>query len=503
MKTFLNKSKSKKSLIHRKKQKSKSNQILDLQRKYGNREVQRLISSGKIQAALKVSNPNDKHEKEADSVAEKVMRMENEEKKEEVQTKCKDCENKESIQTKPLVDSITPKIQKQEQEDEEMQAKHNSKIYRQEQEDEEMQAKSNSNKKSEVSGNIESQIRSAISGGRELPKEINRKFAPKFGVDFSGVKIHNDSTANKLARSTNARAFTYRNHIFFSSGEYSPHTSNGKRLLAHELTHVVQQNKGKVSKSNIQRAVRISNVSLQVTQPPSVNPPTLNPPDVGFTSGWIRMLGRAQVNGSPTDNCNGYRFGFLQTEWVETNRAYYRGRFDRDGSVSVYRDRARPQRTCSDTVAGGPWYYNTTSPVGCNTPVSLNFSDSPREFYPLIRVNSKTGKRNYLHSVNLGFMFVTVWSTQKPDNRFRHFRSVYWNVRWHYRFRLTNFATPNSAGSWSVRRLRGTGAAKSGIISGAPADRRVPIYTTAQALNCNAIANLTANNPVIREKNRW
>ncbi len=254
MKTFLNKSKSKKSLIHRKKQKSKSNQILDLQRKYGNREVQRLISSGKIQAALKVSNPNDKHEKEADSVAEKVMRMENEEKKEEVQTKCKDCENKESIQTKPLVDSITPKIQKQEQEDEEMQAKHNSKIYRQEQEDEEMQAKSNSNKKSEVSGNIESQIRSAISGGRELPKEINRKFAPKFGVDFSGVKIHNDSTANKLARSTNARAFTYRNHIFFSSGEYSPHTSNGKRLLAHELTHVIQQ------KPDIQRLIRRRNV---------------------------------------------------------------------------------------------------------------------------------------------------------------------------------------------------------------------------------------------------
>jgi len=82
MKTFLNKSK---------KQKSQSNQILELQRKYGNREVQRLINSGKIQAALKVSNPSDIHEKEADAVAEKVMKIENEEKKEEVQTKCKVC----------------------------------------------------------------------------------------------------------------------------------------------------------------------------------------------------------------------------------------------------------------------------------------------------------------------------------------------------------------------------------------------------------------------------
>ncbi len=260
MKTFLTKNKNKKSIIQKKSHKnnSKTNQILELQRKYGNREVQRLIESGKIQAALKVSNPNDIHEKEADAVAEKVMKMENEEKKEEVKTKCKDCENQEKLQTKPLIESITPKIQKQEneKEKEEIQTKKDFEIHRQpmEEEEKEIQAKRNSGKNSEITRNIESQIKSAINGGRELPQEVNRKFAPKFGVNFSDVKIHNDSSADKLARSINARAFTYRNHIFFSSGEYSPHTPSGKRLLAHELTHVVQQSKSESISNKLQRS---------------------------------------------------------------------------------------------------------------------------------------------------------------------------------------------------------------------------------------------------------
>jgi len=69
------------------------------------------------------------------------------------------------------------------------------------------------------------------------------------------LKTKRKKKKSKLnVKSVNARAFTYRNHIFFSSGEYSPHTSNGKRLLAHELTHVVQQ------KPNIQRLIRRRNV---------------------------------------------------------------------------------------------------------------------------------------------------------------------------------------------------------------------------------------------------
>jgi hypothetical protein len=64
------------------------------------------------------------------------------------------------------------------------------------------------------------------------------------GSDFSAVRIHTDAAANTVATDINARAFTYRNHIGFARGEYDPGSSAGRRLLAHELTHVMQQAMG-------------------------------------------------------------------------------------------------------------------------------------------------------------------------------------------------------------------------------------------------------------------
>lgn len=66
-------------------------------------------------------------------------------------------------------------------------------------------------------------------------------FEPRFGADFTDVRIHNNSQAGRLAQSINARAFTLGRDVVFGSGEYSPNTSKAKRLLAHELTHVIQQ----------------------------------------------------------------------------------------------------------------------------------------------------------------------------------------------------------------------------------------------------------------------
>ena len=66
----------------------------------------------------------------------------------------------------------------------------------------------------------------------------------RFGSDFSGVRIHDNSHAATLNRELNAQAFTRGTDIFFNKGYYNPETSSGKHLLAHELTHVVQQNPG-------------------------------------------------------------------------------------------------------------------------------------------------------------------------------------------------------------------------------------------------------------------
>jgi len=81
-------------------------------------------------------------------------------------------------------------------------------------------------------------------GGRPLPRSTQSFFESRFDRDFSDVRVHTGSKADRAARSVNARAFAVGQDIVFRSGEYRPKTNKGKRLLAHELTHVVQQNAG-------------------------------------------------------------------------------------------------------------------------------------------------------------------------------------------------------------------------------------------------------------------
>jgi Domain of unknown function (DUF4157) len=89
--------------------------------------------------------------------------------------------------------------------------------------------------------NEESQL-SIVSGeSRALPQYIRAFYEPRFGYDFSSVRIHADSKAAENARQLQASAFTVGSHIAFGHGQYNPSTPSGRRLLAHELTHVVQQ----------------------------------------------------------------------------------------------------------------------------------------------------------------------------------------------------------------------------------------------------------------------
>ncbi|NIM03669.1 DUF4157 domain-containing protein, partial [bacterium] len=78
-------------------------------------------------------------------------------------------------------------------------------------------------------------------GGQPLSESTRSFFEPRFGADFSQVRVHTDPHAAKTAQAINARAFTTGKDIVFNSGQYSTGTSSGKRLLAHELTHVVQR----------------------------------------------------------------------------------------------------------------------------------------------------------------------------------------------------------------------------------------------------------------------
>lgn len=94
----------------------------------------------------------------------------------------------------------------------------------------------------QVSQGVQSQIDSFKGGGQPLPPTLREYFEPRFGHDLGGVRIHAGAQAAEAAQSINAQAFTVGRNVAFAAGQYSPETGAGKRLLAHELTHVIQQN---------------------------------------------------------------------------------------------------------------------------------------------------------------------------------------------------------------------------------------------------------------------
>jgi hypothetical protein len=96
---------------------------------------------------------------------------------------------------------------------------------------------------------IESGIQSLHGRGRPLAQPLCDFFAPRFGYDFSGVRIHTDARAAELAGAVQARAFAVGQEIVFGAGEFAPETSHGRQLMAHELTHVVQQKRGAAQSS--------------------------------------------------------------------------------------------------------------------------------------------------------------------------------------------------------------------------------------------------------------
>jgi hypothetical protein len=91
---------------------------------------------------------------------------------------------------------------------------------------------------------MESQIERLRGGGQPLPESLRAQFEPRFGQDFSDVRLHTGSDAAEAAQNIGAKAFTVGNDVAFGAAQYSPETGAGKTLLAHELTHVVQQKAG-------------------------------------------------------------------------------------------------------------------------------------------------------------------------------------------------------------------------------------------------------------------
>lgn len=96
---------------------------------------------------------------------------------------------------------------------------------------------------------VSQRINQARTGGEALHPDIQNQIGQGLGADFSQVRVHTSQESHELNQALGAKAFTTGKDIFFKEGAYDPHSSSGKELLAHELTHVVQQGTGQVNHS--------------------------------------------------------------------------------------------------------------------------------------------------------------------------------------------------------------------------------------------------------------
>lgn len=140
-------------------------------------------------------------------------------------------EEEEELQMKPRSGQLDHLVQKQSLEEEE-------------EEEEVLQTKASPSHTPTITPEMQVQVNALHGGGQPLPESTRAYFEPRFGYDFSQVRIHTDAQAASTARGMNAQAYTHGRDIVFGAQQFVPETNRGKQLLAHELTHIVQQGKG-------------------------------------------------------------------------------------------------------------------------------------------------------------------------------------------------------------------------------------------------------------------
>jgi hypothetical protein len=229
--------------------------IAQLQRMLGNRRVAQLIQAkqltpeGKIlglQRKLTVGAADDQYEQEADRVAHQVMSIPH-----------TSIGNTKSLFTrahppKPpsTLPATTPRhwappssLARAPAGEEEQRIQPEDQVQKSEDKKEEksVMKKEAGISSSTINPSIESRINSSKGSGNPLPQNTQTFMKSKFGTDFKEVRVHTDTNAVQLSKELNAQAFTVGRDIYFNTGKYDLQSSQGKHLLAHELTHVVQQ----------------------------------------------------------------------------------------------------------------------------------------------------------------------------------------------------------------------------------------------------------------------
>jgi len=186
-----------------------------------------------VQAKMKVSEPGDKQEKEANEMAETVVH------KKDKEVKLQRAPNKEDDKLSKKEDD--KQVTKKTEEDAKMNNKEDDSHDKDQLEDHTIATKTNG-ASLVVSSPVQNKIAHQDSGNSVIDNTIS-EMSNSFGYDFSKVKVHTDKNAEALATKLNAQAFTFKGEIYFSKNKFDQSSEEGKLLLAHELTHVVQQSK--------------------------------------------------------------------------------------------------------------------------------------------------------------------------------------------------------------------------------------------------------------------
>jgi hypothetical protein len=261
------------------------------QRTYGNHAVNRLLETQAVQAKMEVTPPSDSYEQEAEQIADQVTRMsepsplaagtsqisrlpesisraakadsKDDQKKpagggkkkedDKVKRAADKDDSKDKDRKKPedeLVKRAAAKDDKKEdKKKDEGKKKEDEKVKRaadgdMKDDEDKVQRAADTESVPDVTPEIERSIHDQRNSGQPIPDSMRSYFEPRFGKDLSNVRLHTDSRAADTASKLKARAFTHGQDIYFANGKYQPQADSGKRLLAHEITHTLQQSGG-------------------------------------------------------------------------------------------------------------------------------------------------------------------------------------------------------------------------------------------------------------------
>ena len=214
-----------------------------------------------FQAKLKVNQPSDRYEQEANKIAQNISSVNQ-----------KDAH----LFFKPQISRVVPGAE--------------------------------NHQKLAVPEQLEASLKEDSESGSSLPKELGSTMESKLSYDFSDVKIHHGQKAEEASSSLNAKAFTYGNDIYFNSNKYNPDSREGKELLSHELTHVVQQNASPATQIQRDEEETTSENSEEQEFDFDYN---LLPPALQFSLGqWMLEANTSQVALQFTHGLLRSRFGY-------------------------------------------------------------------------------------------------------------------------------------------------------------------------------------------------